>query len=131
MNEYGPIMPETHHDKMVQDRAAYKPADIKTQAAAEELQSKSVQPPRDLPKDSSFISEEARKAFEARDAQRRREAEKLRERKESAGKKVDPDQRREKEKQGGYPRQAYERARELENSDDDEDGWSHGIGYLV
>ena len=131
MPEYGPIMPETSHDKVVYDRTLNKPADIKPQAASEELLSRSVQPTRDLPPDSSFISEEARKAFEARDAERRREAERLRREKEEAGRKIDPDRRREKEKHGGYPQQAYERAREQKAQKSEEDDRSQGTGYLV
>jgi hypothetical protein len=110
--DYGPIVPNTHADKQIFDPAINKPADIKVPVAHEEIAGKNVQPPRDLPKDASFISEEAKKAFEEQAALRVKEEARRKRREEEEKKKKD---KKENKPQLNRGISAYERAREHEN----------------
>jgi hypothetical protein len=111
MIDYGPIVPNTHNDKQIFNPAINKPADVKVSAAHEEIAGKNVQPTRDTPKDSSFISEEAKKAFEEQAALRVKEEAERKRREEEEKKKKGKKENRFPSNRGIA---AYERARDHE-----------------
>lgn len=75
MFNYNPIaaQPQPQADKLAAEKMALNTAAVKQTGT--NIQNKLVQPMRDFPADSAFISDEARKAFEKRDAIKRRERE--------------------------------------------------------